>query len=252
MLSVQTVPATARWSSAMVRPIRKPAKDECFSDMQEVVQLLRFANHVQGLDEERLFQRQRLRSGESVFRMGESFDGLYVVRLGALKTSITQGDGNEHVLAFPMQGDLLGFDGVCQNHYLTEVVALTDCDLIKLPAEELFAPGYGCNEIERMAYWAMSREVVQEQAAYAISHTAKAEARVARFIRLQSDRFAAMGYSPSWFTLPMTRRDIGNHLNVTLETVSRAFSALHQQNIIQVDKREIKIIDPQALREYEG
>ncbi len=252
MLSVQTVSATTRWSLAMDRPVRKPAKEECFSDTQEVMHLLRFANHVQGLDEGRLFPRQRLRPGETAFRMGEVFDGLYVVRLGALKTSITQDDGNEHVLAFPMRGDLLGFDGVCENHYLSEVVALTDCDLIKLPAEELFSPGHGCNEIERMAYWAMSREVVQEQTAYAISHTAKAEARVARFIRLQSDRFAAMGYSPSWFTLPMTRRDIGNHLNVTLETVSRAFSALHQQGIIQVDKRDIKIIDSQALREFEG
>lgn len=252
MLSVQTAAATARWSFSTDKSFRQPSRETCFSDAQEVMQLLRFVSHVPGLDEERQFPRQRLRTGQSAFRMGEAFDGLYVVRLGALKTTITQDDGSEHVLAFPMRGDLLGFDGVCQNHYLSEVVALTDCDLIKLPAKELFSPGHGCNEIERMAYWAMSREVVQEQTTYAISHTAKAEARVARFIRFQSKRFAAMGYSPSRFTLPMTRRDIGNHLNVTLETVSRAFSALHQLGIIEVNKRDINIIDSQALREFEG
>lgn len=256
MLQTQSLAPSTRWHSALGQParqpVRKPVVEEVWSDTQELMNLLHFVDHVHGLDESRRFQRRRLQPGQTAFRMGETFEGLYVVRFGALKTSITHDDGNEHVLAFPMKGDLLGFDGVCEHHYLSEVVALTDCELIKLPTEELFSPGRGCNEIERMAYWAMSREVVQEQAAYAISHTAKAEARVARFIRLQSERFAAMGYSSSWFSLPMTRRDIGNYLNVTLETVSRAFSSLHHLGIIEVDKRDIKILSPQALREFEG
>jgi CRP/FNR family transcriptional regulator len=49
----------------------------------------------------------------------------------------------------------------------------------------------------------------------------------------------------------MTRRDIGHHLSVTVETVSRAFSALVQQGIISVDFREIRILSHEALCNFE-
>ena len=103
-----------------------------------------------------------------------------------------------------------------------------------------------------MAYGAISREIVREQTTYAAFHSTKSDARVARFLRIQSERFTAMGYSPNRFTLPMTRRDIGNHLNVTLETVSRAFSALDHLGIITVERREIIIRSLDALRDFEN
>jgi len=141
---------------------------------------------------------------------------------------------------------------VCKNQYRNEAVALTDCDLIRLPSVDLFSSNRSCNDLERIAYWAISREVVRDQNSYALSHSAKSEVRVARFIQLQSESFAAMGYSPRSFTLPMTRRDIGSYLGVTLETVSRALSALDHLGILEVVNRQIAILSPQALREYEG
>lgn len=252
MMNVQPISSTARWLPCQTRPALKLESDECWSSFEEVLELLRFDGHVREVNDASLFRRRRLKAGQSALAMGQPFDGLYVVRLGALKTSMTHLDGSEHVLAFPMKGDLLGFDGVCRNKYLSEVVALTDCDLIKIPAAELFSPGRSCNDMERMAYWAISREIVQEQSAYALSHSAKSEARVARFLRIQSERFALMGYSPNRFTLPMTRRDIGNHLNVTLETVSRAFSALDHLGIIAVERREVEILSMDGLRRFES
>ena len=252
MMNVQSITSAARWQPAISRPAMTLESDERWATFEEVLNLLRFDGQVRETSDNSLFRRRRLKAGQSALCMGQSFDGLYVVRLGSLKTSMMHVDGAEHVLAFPMKGDLLGFDGVCQNKYLSEVVALTDCDLIKIPAAELFSPGRGCNDIERVAYWAISREIVQEQSAYALSHSAKSEARVARFLRIQSERFTAMGYSPIRFTLPMTRRDIGNHLNVTLETVSRAFSALDHLGIISVERREVEILSMDALRKFEN
>lgn len=236
----------------MAHPALKLHRDERWSDIQEIVDLLQFNGQVPETQDNSLFKRWRLKAGQPALRMGQPFDGLYVVRLGSLKTSMTHVNGAEHVLAFPMKGDLLGYDGICRNQYLSEAVALTDCDLIKIPAAEFTSPHRGCNDIERMAYWAISREIAQEQTCYALSHSAKSEARVARFLRIQSERFAAMGYSPNRFTLPMTRRDIGNHLDVTLETVSRAFSAMDHLGIVSVDRREIQIHSFDALRDFEG
>jgi CRP/FNR family transcriptional regulator len=240
----------ARWQPSLSQPALKLEKDERWSDFAEVLNLLRFDGHVHEMNGGALFRRRRLKAGQSALSMGQPFDGLYVVRLGALKTWMTHVDGGEHVVAFPMKGDLLGSDGICQGKYLTEVVALTDCDLIRIPSDRFFAQERNCNDLERVAYWAISREIVQEQSAYALTYSPKSEIRVAHFLSIQSDRFAAMGYSPKQFILPMTRRDIGNYLNVTLETVSRAFSALRRQGIIEVDRREIKIFSHDALRSF--
>jgi len=252
MLNVQAESSSSdvRWRSAISQPALKLEKDERWSDFSEVLSLLRFDGPVRHLNDDSLFRRRRLKAGQSALGMGRPFDGLYVVRLGAMKTSMTDIDGGEHVLAFPMKGDLLGSDGICQGKYMSDVVALTDCDLIRIPAEELYAQERSCNDLERVAYWAISREMVQEQSAYAMTNMPRTEARVAHFLGIQSQRFAAMGYSPSQFILPMTRRDIGNYLNVTLESVSRAFSALRRDGIIDVERREIRIFSNEALLNF--
>lgn len=156
--------------------------------------------------------------------MGQPYEGLFVVRLGALKTTVTHSDGSEQVRSFSMKGSLLGIDGISNNYHSTEAVALTDCEVILLPESELFLSGCACNELERMTYWAMSREIAKEMTV----NLARAEVKVARFLTMQSDTFSALGYSPRQFVLPMTRRDIGSYLSLTLETVSRALPALQQ------------------------
>ncbi len=251
MMHIQAMPTTARWQPTAAYAAVKSVVDERWSTLQELQDLLRYDGHLQSGNEAELFQRRRIKAGQSPLVMGQPFDGLYVVRLGTLKSLITNVDGGVHVLGFPMKGSLVGFDGIYQNAYMSEVVALTDCDLIRIPASDLFANGRSSNHLEHMAYWASSREIIQEQDAYSLTRSVKSEARVARFLHTMSHRFEDMGWSPNRFILPMTRRDIGHHLSVTVETVSRAISALVQQGIIEVEFREINILDRDALCHFE-
>lgn len=235
------------WQSSCCRPPHKVLQGEPCSEFSEVMKLLQFDGPVRHLNDASLFRRWRLKAGQSALGMGQTFDGLYVVRLGALRTSITDVDGAEHVIAFPMKGDLLGSDGICHGKYMSHVCALTDCDLIRIPADELFAQERMCNDLERLVYSAISRQIIQEQSAYALTNLPKTDVRVAHFLGIQADRFAAMGYSASQFILPMRRCDIGSYLNVTLESVSRAFSALCRLGIIAVNRREVRILSRSAL-----
>ena len=75
-----------------------------------------------------------------------------------------------------------------------------------------------------------------------------AESGVARFLVSLSERYTAMGYSGTSFNLRMTRQQIGSDLGLTLETVSRTFSGLHNCGYITVDRATIGICGMQALR----
>ncbi len=46
----------------------------------------------------------------------------------------------------------------------------------------------------------------------------------------------------------MSRADIGNYLGLTVETVSRVFSRFQKQALLEVDKKEIEILDMERLR----
>jgi CRP/FNR family transcriptional regulator len=216
------------------------------------MRLLRYEGMATGAGATHIFRHRRVRAGQSVFAMGESFNGLYVVRSGTLKSVVTHDDGTDNVIGFHMKGDLLGADGVCRKCYWCEAVALTDCEVVRLPAESLFLSGRSGDDMEQVLYWAICREISRGQISYAVAQAARSEVRVARFLLQQSESFAGIGCSPRRFTLTMTRRDIGSYLSVTLETVSRALSLLHHLGMIEISNRDVTLVSPEALRAFEG
>ncbi|WP_374040859.1 helix-turn-helix domain-containing protein [Massilia sp. erpn] len=219
-----------------------------WSNMKEVCELLHLPAISTLNAEELLFQHVQFKTGQRIHTIGQSFDTLYIVNSGFLKTVLIDEFGNEQVLSFPMKGDLLGVDGIHSRHYTSEAVALSDCDLILLPFKKLTALSRVHLELENMLYGVMSRELVREQAMIGMLGALSAEARVARFLVSLSERFAQMGYSSKLFNLRMTRHEIGSYLGLTLETVSRTLSAFNEIGMISVDQRTIGIKDADALR----
>ena len=50
----------------------------------------------------------------------------------------------------------------------------------------------------------------------------------------------------------MTREEIASFLGLKLETVSRIFSRLHSEGMVQVQGRAIKLLDPAGLGRIAG
>jgi len=80
----------------------------------------------------------------------------------------------------------------------------------------------------------------------------RAEERLVVFLLNLSGRYRARGYSGSEFVLRMTREEIASLLGLKLETVSRVFSRLHGEGLIQVQGRSIKLLDLPALQAMVG
>lgn len=200
------------------------------------------------VDSDSRFQRRRVKAGQWVFSAGEKFNAVFIVYSGFLKTLLLDDGGNQQILGFPMRGDLLGIDGLHNQHYASQASALTDCDLVVIPFRELTSLGHQNAMLENWLYRAVSRELVREHAVVGMLGIMGAEARVARFLVALSERFAAIGYSPNCFNLRMTRQEIGSYLGLTIETVSRSLSALHDAGLIHINQRAVEVCDLAALR----
>ena len=83
--------------------------------------------------EELVSARRRIRRGEALYRAGDYFNNLYVVRLGFLKSTVMSSDGREQVTNFFMAGEMIGLDGISSNVYfdpegLRAIVSAVDLD----------------------------------------------------------------------------------------------------------------------------
>lgn len=221
---------------------------QLWSSLAGVCALLRISISKSISQEEYLFQHMRLRSGQILRHEGYAFEVLYIVNSGFLKKILIDEFGNEQVVGFPMVGDIIGADGLNDNSYASDVVALSDCDLIVLPLNEMNILATRYPQLEGFMYNILSREIVREQILIGMIASLDAEARVARFLIDLSCRFEEMGYSGREFYMRMSRTEIGSYLCLTMETVSRTLSSMNESGVIAVYLREIRIIEIDRLR----
>ena len=75
----------------------------------------------------------------------------------------------------------------------------------------------------------------------------QANERIALFLHGLGERFRQIGQSATQFRLPMSREDIARYLGLALETVSRGFTKLQDDGVIESVGRRIDIRNPAAL-----
>ena len=193
--------------------------------------------------DEVVYTRKRVKRAETLYRSGETFESLYAVRSGFLKSSVVLEDGRDQVTAFHMAGELVGMDGIGTDRHSADVIALEDSEVCIIPYARLEEAG-----LQRQLSKVMSRELVRDQGVMMLLGTMRAEERLAAFLLNLSQRFVARGYSPNEFHLRMTRDEIGSYLGLSLETVSRLFSRFQSEDLISVQQKHIRILDVDGLR----
>ena len=190
-----------------------------------------------------VYTRKRVRRGDALIRAGADFESLYAVRSGFFKSSVILEDGRDQVTGFHMAGEVVGLEGIGADTHSTDVIALEDSEVCIIPGAHLDAPS-----LQHALRKLMSRELVRDQATMTLLGSMRSEERLAAFLLNLSQRFLARGFSASEFHLRMTRDEIGSYLGLSLETVSRLFSRFHDEELIVVQQKHVRILDIQALR----
>jgi CRP/FNR family transcriptional regulator len=196
--------------------------------------------------------RLKLKKGDALYRAGDSFHSLYAVRLGSLKTTVLAEDGREQVSGYHMLGDIIGLDGIGTERHGCQAVALEDTEICVLPFERLEDLARDVPQLQHNLHLFLSREISRDHNIMLLLGSMRAEERLAVFLLNLAERYRRRGYSSTEFVLRMTREEIGSHLGLKLETVSRLFSRFHEEGLIQVQGRAVKLLNPAALKELIG
>lgn len=182
-----------------------------------------------------------LKKNWHLYRQYDQFESLFIIKSGFVKSYVVDSDGNQLAVSFFMPGEVMGLDGLYSKHYSSSIVALQDTSICEIPYDALESLCATQPALQKHFNEIQSRQIVQEQEMTMLRGQKTAANRLFAFLVHMSSRYKRQKLSPVSFRLPMTRGDIAACLGLSLETVSRLFAFLQQQDLLVVNGREVTL-----------
>jgi len=184
------------------------------------------------------------RRGELILRQGDTCPGLFVVSSGSVRLYRLSPGGKEHVLHFVSPGGTFAEVAVIAGFNCPAFAeALEETACVLAPAEPFRAllrssHAFCLQLLEGMGFWV--RELVGLLEDIVLRD---AVSRVAgHLLRMEGNRTGEA------FALPVLKKDLASHLNLTSETLSRTLRRLEQCGLIElIAPQRIRILDREAL-----
>ncbi|EGI54089.1 bacterial regulatory s, crp family protein [Sphingomonas sp. S17] len=168
-------------------------------------------------------------------------DGLYWILSGAIQTSIISEDGRRWIGGFYLPGEFI----LLERDEVRSQFAQALCPTSLIMTDRSVLEGlsqfdhFTCATITT---WFLRTYRVALRTGFLLGRSNAME-RLAFFLLDLMQRLEGRRH----FHLLMSRADIGDHLGLTSETVTRTFTRLQRHNYVQVNGRNLEILDPIGL-----
>ena len=184
---------------------------------------------------------------EEIYGEGEPSDYVYQIISGSVRSYKLLSDGRRQIGAFYLPGDVFGLESGSVHRLTVEAIVDTTVRLVKRRSLEEAA---GKAVQVARSLWSMTAGELRHAEDHMLLLGQKtAMERVASFLLEMDRRLAVTGM----MVLPMCRRDIGDYLGLTLETVSRALSQLESHGVLGFSgARQIVLRNRQRLRSMDA
>ena len=191
------------------------------------------------------------KKGTEIYGEKEPAEYVYQVKSGAVRSYKLLSDGRRQIGAFHLTGDIFGLENGSAHRFTAEAIVDTTVRLVKRQSLELVAEN---DAMVAKNLLSMTTNNLQHAEDHMLLLGRKTSLeRVAAFLLEMDKRLTAAGV----MALPMSRRDIADYLGLTLETVSRALSRLHelgvlgfvgntQRQIVLLDRNQLASLDLQS------
>jgi CRP/FNR family cyclic AMP-dependent transcriptional regulator len=187
--------------------------------------------------------------GVRVFHEGDRSDACYIVRSGALRVTREHPDGRAIALATLGPGDIFGelamLDGEARS---ASVEALSECELLALPASDVRQLLQGSSEITVKLVVALTRRLRDANERIARQSFQTVPSRVAGVLSQLIAEEAPEGRDG--VTIRMTQADLAQLAGTSRESVSRFLAVLERAGVVHVGRGRVTVLEPRRLRAY--
>ena len=185
---------------------------------------------------------------EHVFFEGDEREHIYEVVEGVVSVYTVMPDGRRQVISFCYPGTLLGFGHA--ERYLYNAEALSSVKLRCYPASALERVAAERPDLSKSLMSFMMAELAATRDQLLTLGRKSAPEKIASFLLDLSHHNSDVEEDPHVLHLPMTRSDIADYLGLTIETVSRNFTKLRVDRVIDLDQSATVLIrDMDALED---
>lgn len=180
-----------------------------------------------------------------LYREGDPPKFAYLIQDGEWMTEIDHADGGRQVAGFGGVGELLGF-GV-MGTYVYSLKALTIVRSLKIAQNDFWKFVKDYPSIQYSLRKRANQITLGMYRQAAINAKLKGHERLCVLLQ----HIATYQNSDGMAQLNMTRHDIGDHLGLNVDSVSRAFKKLQKEKIIDMDNsgRQIALLDQIRIQE---
>ncbi|MDU8943738.1 Crp/Fnr family transcriptional regulator [Ovoidimarina sediminis] len=172
--------------------------------------------------------KRRFNPGATIAAQGERQAWVYMVARGCVRSCIYSPEGHRRVVRFRGPGSVLGLGLAAEWTTSEEAVDMAVLEAIPVAAFEAMLAASPA--AQRDLHDRMREEIEAHAALLVLTSNSSAVDRVREFLK----DFARSRKSGGLISLPMSRRDIGDHLALSMESVCRAISTLKRDGEIDL------------------
>jgi CRP/FNR family nitrogen fixation transcriptional regulator len=182
--------------------------------------------------------------GREIFAEGDDTDLFYKVASSVVRICKFLKDGRRQIVAFHMAGESFGFElGACRQ-FTAE--AVDECTLVCYSRRSVELLAQKDQTVSRQLLRHAMQSLVQAQAHSLLLAKPRAAERIASFLLDWQSRSS----NGAVIQLAMSRQEIGDHLALAMETVSRILSQFEREGLIAMPRtRELHLLNTKVLEE---
>ncbi len=193
----------------------------------------------------------RVGRGDMVFRTGDVCDSFHVVIVGQVKLYVSSPSGQEKVIEIIGPGHSFA-EAIMflEMPYFLNVQALCDTLLMRVSKDIVFKEVAQDPKFALRMLAGISRRLhglVQDVEGYALHSGAQ---RLIGYLLRDVDNKDIEPEQRLTVSLPVSKATIASRLSLTPEYFSRVLHELEADELIKIDKREIRILDVKRLAQY--
>jgi CRP/FNR family transcriptional regulator len=188
----------------------------------------------------------KFRKGQALFLEGQPSLNLYSLSSGMVKICHNAADGREQIIGLAHPGNLLvGLQSLSDDRYAYSASAATPVRACRINHQALLTKVRERGDVAISLVRALNAQLAHSRALMEVLGHKSAAGKIASLILLMVPEEQ---HDNTEFSLPLSRREIADLLNLSEETVCRLMAKMKRSGMIKAPRRHVGVLDWDRLR----